>query len=261
MVRCLRSLVVVVTSVALAGVPVPASATEVRPVVSSHFSFTGFDQRVPAGSSVSVVQRCPAGTRLDASATRQLGAPFDAELQSTVRLVDRELWPAGLVSRYRVLQAADVPRDDGFGLINLAVCRGTVPVGATTYSARASTDVRVWGPAPAGVRLFGVTLAAVTDRPLPSDESGPGELPYRTAVRAAGVAASRGALSSGVRATQRAHDDDGSGSVLTEGTTLRPVPRGRFVSMRSDYAFTADLLRRIPAPQTSPDDEPAPDPG
>jgi hypothetical protein len=238
--------VVLAAALALAGVPAPAAAAPLRPVVSSHVSFTGFDARVPAGAVVSVVQTCPAGSRLDRAATRASAARFDGELQPTVRRVSRELWTTGMVTRYRVLQAAAVPRDDGFGLVNGAVCTGSAPVGARSVSGRASTDVRLWGPAPAGVRLFSVTLAAVTDRP-------PGaELPYRTAVRAAGVQTARGAVAGGVRAAQEVGDDDGSGTVLTRGTTLRPVPVGRFVSMRSAYAFTADLTRRITVTEAPP---------
>jgi hypothetical protein len=71
-------------------------------------------------------------------------------------------------------------------------------------------------------------------------------------VRALGVSASRGALSGGVRATQEASDDDGSGTVAAMGTTLRAVPSGRFASMRSSYAFTADLTRRITVTEAPP---------
>jgi hypothetical protein len=220
--------------------------------VSTHVSFTGFDARVGAGAFVSVIQLCPAGSRLDKAATRAYSARTDAELQSTVRRVSRELWPTGMVSRYRVLSAATVPQDDGFGLVNAAVCTGQTSTRATSVSARASTDVRVWGPASAGAQLFSVTLAAVTDRPVGAEGASSTDLPYRTAVQAAGVTRSRGALA-GVRAVQRVNDDDGSGSVMTTGTALRAVPPGRFLSMRSSYAYTADLTRRITvttAPET-----------
>jgi hypothetical protein len=236
----------------LGGLPSPAAAAQVRPVVTSHVSFTGFDARVQAGAVVSVLQRCPAGSRLDEAATRAYATRTDAELQSTVRRVSRELWPTGMVTRYRVLRAADVPRDDGFGLVNAAVCTGTRPVRATTVTGRASTDVRVWGPAASGARLFSVTLAAVSDRPFAPAGGARAELPYRTAVRALGVAASRGALAGGVRATQEVDDDDGSGSVMTTGTIRRAVPAGRFASMRSSYAFTGDLTRRITVTEAPP---------
>jgi hypothetical protein len=186
------------------------------------------------------------GSRLDRAATRASAARFDGELQPTVRRVSRELWPAGMVTRYRVVQAADVPRDDGFGLVNAAVCTGSAPLRATSASGRATTDVRLWGPAPAGVRLFSVTLPAVTDRPLGAD------LPYLTAVRAAGTSTAPGGVTGGVRAVQAAGDDGGSGSVMTTGTTLRRVPAGRFASMRSAYAYTADLTRRTTVTQAPP---------
>jgi hypothetical protein len=149
----------------LVGAPVPAAAAEVRPVVSNHVSFTGFGATVRPGAVVSVLQRCPSGSRLDRAATRAAATRFDAELQPTVRRLSRELWSTGMVTRYRVLQAAEVPRDDGFGLVNAAVCTGTRPAGATSVTGRASTEVRLWGPAPSGSRLRTVTLAAVTDRP------------------------------------------------------------------------------------------------
>ena len=230
----------------LAAAPVPAAADERRTVVSTHVSFTGFDARVPAGAGISVVQTCPAGSRLDRAATRASAERFDAELQPTVRRVSRELWPTGMVTRYRVVQAADVPRDDGFGLVNAAVCTGSAPARATSVSGRATTDVRIWGPAVAGARLFSLTLPAVTDRPPGAD------LPYLTAVRAAGVQTARGAVPRGVRAAQEVSDDEGSGSVMTTGTTLRRVPAGRFVSMRSAYAYTADLTRRTTVTEAPP---------
>jgi hypothetical protein len=244
--RSVRSGALLAALLALAAVPAPAAAADVRRVVSTHVSFTGFDARVPAGAVVSVVQTCPIGSRLDRAATRASGARFDGELQPTVRRLSRELWPAGMVTRYRVLQAAAVPRDDGFGLVNAAVCTGGAPLRATSVSGRATTDVRLWGPAPAGVRLFSVTLPAVTDRPLGAD------LPYLTAVRAAGASTSPGGVAGGVRAVQEADDDGGSGSVMTTGTTLRRVPAGRFASMRSAYAYTADLTRRTTVTSAPP---------
>jgi len=229
----------------LVGAQVPAAAAEVRPVVSSHVSFTHFGASVPAGAVVSVLQRCPSGSSLDRTATRAVAPRNDAELQSTVRLLSRELWPTGMVSRYRVVQAAEVPRDDGFGLVNTAVCTGTRAVQATSFTGRASTEVRLWGPVPAGARLRSFTLAAVSDGPISPDSGAGADLPYRTAVQALGVSASPGALAGGIRGSQAVHDDDGSGSVGATGSTRRAVPSGRFVSMRSSYAFTADLTRRI----------------
>jgi hypothetical protein len=232
--------------------PLPASAAEVRPVVTSHVSFTGFDATVRPGAVVSVLQRCPTGSRLDRAATRASATRFDGELQPTVRRVSRELWATGMVTRYRVLEAAAVPRDDGFGLVNAAVCTGTRAAQATSVTGRASTEVRLWGPTGSGSRLSSFTLAAVTDRPVPAEGAAGADLPYRTAVRALGVTASRGALAGGVRATQQVNDDDGSGSVGATGTTRRAVPAGRFVSMRSSYAFTADLTRRITVTDAPP---------
>jgi hypothetical protein len=181
-----------------------------------------------------------------------LAVRTDAELQPTVRRISRELWPTGMVTRYRVEQAAEVPRDDGFGLVNTAVCTGTRPAQATTLTGRASTEVRLWGPAPSGTRLRSFTLAAVSDRPFSPDGAAGADLPYRTALRALGVSTSRGALTGGVRADQQVDDDDGSGTVAATGTTVGALPAGRFVSMLSSYAFTADLTRRITVTEAPP---------
>ena len=237
---------VALTAALVGVVPVPAAAQAARPVVTQLVSFSGFDARVPAGARVSVVQTCPAGTRLDRAATRAQAVRFDAEVQPTVRLTSRELWPTGMVTRYRVLQAADVPRDDGFGLVNAAVCTGAGRAGATSVTGRASTDVRVWGPVPAGARLFSLTLPAVTDVS--------GQPPFRTAVRAAGVQTAGGALPGGVRAAQEVGDDDGSGSVMTTGVTTRRATAGTFLSMRSACTWTTDLTRRTTVTQAPPDE-------
>jgi hypothetical protein len=253
LVRGLRwPLVAVVVCAGLVAPTVPASAAlPSRTLATTHLSFTGFDAELPAGATISVIQRCPQGSALDKAATRERYPDLDAQLQGepNVRLSSRELWVAGLVSRYRVVRRGGVPTQDGFGLANIAVCTTRVAAAATTLTGGASTDVRVWNRAPAGVQLFSFTGVSVQDAGRPS------ELPYLSAMRATGVAPSRGALPSGVRAVQEAQNESGLGLVGVTGTTLRPVTPGRFVSMSSDYSFTTDLTRRMPhpeAPETLP---------
>jgi hypothetical protein len=239
------------TCASVLAAPLPAHAVG-RPVVTEHVSFTGFDARMPAGATISVIQRCPAGSRLDKAANRGFARQADQNAGPTVRLVSRELWPAGLVSRYRVLRRGAVPFEDSFGLVNAAQCVGSVPNGARTLSGRGSTEVRVWGPATAGAALFSNTLVSVTDRSRPGPQEP--DQPYLTTVRAAGIGATRGSLPGGIRAVRSVVDDVSSVVGLT-GTLRRAVARGRFASMRNDYAFTADLTKREPdpnAPETVP---------
>ena len=246
------SLVLTAACLGLLAPVAPASAaTPARSLVTTHVSFAGFDSSMPAGATVSVIQRCPVGTVLDKAATRERYPELDLQLQGepNVRLASRELWVAGLVSRYRVVRSGGVPTEDGFGLINAAVCSGRAAPGSTALTGRASTDVRVWNRAPAGVRLYVLTSVEV------QDSARSAELPYLSTVAGAGVAPSSGALSSGVRAVQAAETEAGPAFLRVDGTTLRPVTPGRFASMNSSYSFTADLTRRVPdpeAPETLP---------
>ncbi len=239
-------LVAVVVYAGVLAPTVPASAVgPSQALVTTHLSFTGFDANVPAGATISVIQRCPEGSLLDKAATGERYPDLDSQLRGepNVRLSSRELWVAGVVSRYRVVRRGGVPTEDGFGVANIAVCTARVAAAATTLTGRASTDVRVWNRAPVGVRLYSFTGVSVQDAGRPD------ELPYLTAVTAAGVAPSKGALQSGVRAVQEVQNESSLGLVNVTGTTLRPVAPGRFVSMQSAYSFTTDLTRRMPDPQ------------
>lgn len=222
----------------------PATAdTATRRIDATQLSFTSFDHRVPRGAVVSVVQTCPAGTLLDTAQTRALNRELDPLLRAepNVRLASRELWVAGLVSRYRVVRAGGVPTEDGFGVPGAAVCTRRVPGTTRSLVSRASTDVRVWGPAPAGARIYNFTGVFVSDAPATED----GPPPFVSSARSTGVGPSAGALRGGVRAVQRAADDGGVPLVSADGTVRRSVPRGQFVSMRSSYAVTTDLTRRL----------------
>ena len=231
--------------------PVPAVAAEpaTKKIVSSHLSASGFDQRMPRGAVVSVIQTCPAGELLDKAQTRARNRELDRQntAEPNVRLASRELWIAGLVTRFRVVRAGGVPTEDGFGLATFAICTRRVPADAKTVTQRASTDVRVWGPAPSGVRLYSFTGVSVFDGSVVQDRS-----PFVSTLRATGVTPSCGALRGGVRANQQVHDSDALVFVL--GRTRRSIPRGHFSSMRSTYTVTTDLTRREAAPDTSPEE-------
>ncbi len=243
----------VTIALACAGVltaPLPASAhgpsrATTRPIVSSHLSFSGFSAGMPAGAVVSVIQTCPSGSRLDERQTRAWHRELDITLggEPGVPLASRAFWVAGLVSRYRVVRTGGVPTADGFGLVDGAVCTGRVSIGARTVTGRASTDVRVWGPAPAGVEIYSFGGPSVSDAGDARTQA-----PYLTTASTVRVASSRGALAAGVRADREADDPDAAGIDVVRGTLRRPVPRGRFVSMQRTYTYTADLTRREPEP-------------
>lgn len=210
----------------------PAQAAPARTVVDAHVQVAGVAGALPVGAGVSLVQTCPKGSTLDATATRIAGEAHDPRLA----VASREYWPAGMVTRYRVakrLSAADPAL-----VATTAVCRTAVARSATTVDARASADLRVWGPAPAKVDLTDVAVVAVTDR-LDS------AYVFRSSMKAAGVTSQQQSLSGAVEAVQeRIADADGE-AVVAEGRTLRTVGRGEFISMKNQYRFVAHLDEKV----------------
>lgn len=231
-------LVLATASAAVLGLAGPATAAPSAPrtLLSGHVSISGVSGDLPAGATISVLQYCPAGSRLDKAATRTAEAEVDTMLDPHVRLASREFWPAGTVSRYRVVRR--VAGEDGVPLLNAALCTSTVSGSARTVSGRAATDLRVWGPAPARLDLANVTVALVTDDP-------DGDHVFATAMKAAGVASSRGSINGAVRAVQHVVQEDGLSAVVAVGKTNRRVARGCFVSMRNAYSYVSDLTRKI----------------
>jgi hypothetical protein len=94
------------------------------------------------GAILSVIDTCPVGAGLDRARTRRLIEPS----APGVRLLSRELWPRGMVSRWR-LTAAGV--FEGATTRQTAVCVEHIAAGASTHTARTSAAVRLWGPASA----------------------------------------------------------------------------------------------------------------
>lgn len=216
--------------------PAAAGTPARRTLVSGHVSISAVQGGLPAGATISVLQYCPAGSRLDKAATRTAEAQVDTLLDRHVRLATREFWPAGTVSRYRVVRR--VPTGGVVPVLNAALCVSTVPGTATKVSGRAATDLRVWGPAPSRLNLANATVALVTDHP-------DADYVFATAMKAAGVASSKGSMRGAVRAVQEVTEEEGLSAVAAVGTTSRRVARGRFVSMRNAYSYVSDLTRKI----------------
>jgi hypothetical protein len=223
------------TVLSVAG-PAAAAGPAPRTLVSGHVSISAVQGGLPVGATISVLQYCPAGSRLDKAATRTTEAQVDTLLDRHVRLASREFWPAGTVSRYRVVRR--VPAGGAVPLLNAALCVSTAPAGAKTVSGRAATDLRVWGPAASRLGLVNATVAVVTDDP-------DADHVFATAMAAAGVASSQGSLRGAVRAVQEVTQEEGLSAVAAVGTTSRRVTRGRFVSMRNTYSYVSDLTRKI----------------
>jgi hypothetical protein len=228
------------TALAL-GVPAPAGAAATRPIVSGHVSLSTVAGALPVGATLSVVEECPRGSRLDRTWTRR--AMTGAELDPHVRLAGREYWVAGTVSRYRVVRAttADTP----VALADAVICTGSAPARATTVRGRASSDLRVWGPAPSDLLLVNGTAAVVTDDVEARHY-------FATVVRAGGVASSRGSLAGALTAVQEVVQQGDVGAVAAVGQTSRRVPRGSFVSMRNSYGYVSDLRRKVTVTEPAP---------
>jgi hypothetical protein len=109
------------------------------------------------GAIISLIQVCPAGGRLD---PRFVESTELLALNPAMRLRSRELWPAGMVTRWTVIRPTSVT--DLTGLQETLACR--VEIGAaSTYVGRVKTVVRIWGPA-AARRGYAITLGSIVER-------------------------------------------------------------------------------------------------
>ena len=215
--------------VASVGAAAPGEAATGRTVTSVHASVSAVIGALPAGAGLTVIQTCPKGSDLDRRATRSVGEAHDPHLRRT----SREYWPAGVATRYRVRTRMDATQDAAL-TVGVIVCRIHVGSHARTVSGRATTDVRIWGPAPTAVDLLNATVMATVDSRNP-------ERLLRTAVRGTGVGSSRGSLKHAVDAVQETFDAQPAGGVVALGTTRRAVPRGSFASMENRYRFRITL--------------------
>ena len=94
------------------------------------------------GLSLSIVQVCPLNSSLD----RVRSSGQSHRLPPNVRLISRELWPRGAVTRWRVTGSLP-PKGDIVGSIQQTVaCREPLRSTASHHDAGVSVLVRVWGP-------------------------------------------------------------------------------------------------------------------
>lgn len=210
----------------------PAAAAAPRTLLDGHVSISSVGGALPVGAGISVVQRCPKGSDLDRRETRAVGDLHDDRL----RVASKEFWPAGMAVRYRVTQK--LTGQDPAMVLTAALCKTRAAATATTLTAKAQVDLRVWGPAPAHLELLNAAVVVVTDD-LDADGM------FRTSMRAAGVDSHPSGLRGAVQAVQETVQEEDISAVVAAGRTNRQVSRGTFLSMVNRYTFTAQLDRKI----------------
>ena len=123
------------------GISAQASSAP-RTVTSLVTTEIGSAGTLPAGVSLSIVQVCPPNSSLD----RGRSSGQSHRLPPNVRLISRELWPRGAVTRWRVTGSLP-PKGDIVGSIQQTVaCREPLRSTAGNHNAGVSVLVRVWGP-------------------------------------------------------------------------------------------------------------------
>jgi hypothetical protein len=135
------------TLTASTGVGVPAaeaaSTVRVRSIVRTQVGVTE-----AIGATVSIIHVCPSGAALDRPMTKSL----IARTPPGYRLLSRELWPRGMVTRWR--QIGPLPQVDNPRLPQQTVaCVRTVQAAAARSTANISVTMRLWGPAPVKAEL------------------------------------------------------------------------------------------------------------
>jgi hypothetical protein len=126
----------------LTGAPAhAASMINVTTVVTTDVRYSG-----AVGATVSVIHLCPAQAVLDRSLTRNLNAFSDAQHSP----LSREMWPRGMVTRWRVGPATEL--DSGFE--QSVACRESIPAGSRQHTAKVMAISRLWGPTPVGAWLW-----------------------------------------------------------------------------------------------------------
>ena len=116
-----------------------ATTVRVRSVVRTQVAVSQ-----ASGAIVSIVHVCPLGSDLDRPMTKSL----IARTPPGYRLLSRELWPRGMVTRWR--QTGPMAQVDNPPLPQQTVaCVRSVQPGAARSTANISVTMRLWGPAPA----------------------------------------------------------------------------------------------------------------
>lgn len=137
-----------------------ATTVRVRTIVATTVSYGDV-----VGATISVIQTCPTGALLDVGQTRQRTPRTPANF----RLLSREFWPRGLVSRWRM--TAPMPhRDYAPSPAQTVVCVQDLPGDTARHTARVSVIARLWGPAPfkSWHESTDVTSSTWSGRPAPS---------------------------------------------------------------------------------------------
>lgn len=127
------------------GAPAADAATtvRVRSVVRTQVAVSQ-----ASGAIVSIIHVCPLGSDLDRPMTKSL----IARTPPGYRLLSRELWPRGMVTRWR--QIGPLPQFDNPRLPQQTVaCVRSVQAGAARSTANISVTMRLWGPAPVKAEL------------------------------------------------------------------------------------------------------------
>lgn len=120
-----------------------ATTVRVRSVVRTQVAVSQ-----ASGAIVSIVHVCPFGSDLDRPMTKSL----IARTPPGYRLLSRELWPRGMVTRWR--QIGPLPQVDNPRLPQqTVVCVRAVQAGAARSTANISVTMRLWGPAPVKAEL------------------------------------------------------------------------------------------------------------
>jgi hypothetical protein len=137
-----------------------ATTIRVRTIVATTVSYGDV-----VGATISVIQTCPIGASLDVALTRRRTPRTPANF----RLLSREFWPRGLVSRWRM--TAPMPqRDNAASPSQTVVCVQDLPAGTARHTDRVSVIARLWGPAPFKVwhESSDITSSTWSGRPAPS---------------------------------------------------------------------------------------------
>jgi hypothetical protein len=120
-----------------------ATAVRVRSIVRTQVAVSQ-----ASGAIVSIIHVCPLGSDLDRPMTKSL----IARTPPGYRLLSRELWPRGMVTRWR--QSGPLPRYDNPPLPQQTVaCVRSVQAAAARSTAKISVTMRLWGPAPVKAEL------------------------------------------------------------------------------------------------------------
>ena len=141
--RAAAAVTVALLPLALATVFATSAQASTRPRTVTSLVTTEIEGAgtLPSGLTLSIVHVCPPGSSLDRART----ADQIHRLPPNVRLISRELWPRGAVTRWRVTRAATAGSIVG-SIQQTVACREPLRSTAGRHDAGVSVKVRVWGP-------------------------------------------------------------------------------------------------------------------